>query len=146
MNRAGESAATGGVNLGADDGDEIRLVGVSGIGIECAGGGVRAMRAIVEEGDGRGEECPGLNSREIRSGGTRAGLPERGAPGETLADPTVPIDGAVELLHVLAGLVGRRVTDASAGHIAVIAIEPSIGAGAHAIEQVAKHRHDSPPR
>ena len=53
-------AATGGVNLGADDGDEIRLVGVeSGIGIECAGGGVRAMRAIVEGRRPEEErECP----------------------------------------------------------------------------------------
>ena len=88
---------------------------------------------------------PVLNLKQIRTEGNRAGLPGRGASGDTLANPTVPIDGAVQLLHVLAGLIGRRVTNASASHIAVIAIKPSVGAAAHAIEQVAKHFHDRSP-
>ena len=105
------------------------------------------MAAIVErrETEEDHKNAPGLDLREIRTGGNRAGPPERAASGETLAEPAVPTNGAVKLLHVLTGLVGRRVPNPSAGDIAVIALEPSIGTAAHAMEQVAKPRHDSPP-
>ena len=81
------------------------------------GRGVVAHTAIVAAVEN--DDAPGLKA--IRSGGVWAIQPR--ASGRTLADPTVPIDGAVEPQHVLAGLVGGRVADPGAGHVAVVAVK-----------------------
>jgi hypothetical protein len=82
------------------------------------------MTAIVKgrQGEEEKKNTPGLTLREIRTGGHRAGPPERAASGEPLAEPAVPTNGAVKLLHVLTGLIGRWVPNPSAGHIAVMTI------------------------